>query len=76
MSSISVDEVEKIAIEFLQKKRNGAKDITIEEVVQLDMTGKYRVSGTFQDPRYLDVGVSKFEVKIGSDKSVYEYKIA
>jgi hypothetical protein len=69
MSSISTDEAEKIATEFVKKKR-GDKEITVTEVTRID--GKVRVNGTYTDS---ELGVFEWEVKIGADKTVYEYKI-
>jgi hypothetical protein len=75
MSEISVDEAEKIATEFLLKKRSSAKNITIDEVTQIDAK-KTRVNGTFQDPTHEPMSNFEWEVKIGANKTVYEYKIS
>jgi len=70
MSSISIEEAEKIAIEFVQKKR-GNKQITVNTVTRID-GNKVRVSGTYTEP---ELGVFDWEVKIGADKTVYEYNV-
>ena len=69
---ISIDEAEKIATEFIKKKRNGAKDISINSVVKID-ENKVRLEGSFQDPAYEEVGPTTFEIFI-EDKTVYQYK--
>ena len=71
MSSTSIEEAEKIATEFVQKKR-GNKKITVNEVARID-ANKVRVSGTYEEP---ELGVLAWEVRIGADKAVYEYKIS
>jgi len=71
MSSISIEEAEKIATEFVQKKR-GNKKITVNEVTRID-ANKVRVSGTYTEE---ELGAFEWEVKIGADKTVYEYKIS
>jgi hypothetical protein len=73
MSSISIEEAEKIATDFVEKKR-GNKAITVNKVTRID-ANKIRVSGTYTEPQLGAVGVFDWEVKIGADKTVYEYNI-
>jgi hypothetical protein len=70
MSSISIEEAEKIATDFVQKKR-GNKKIVVNKVAQID-GNHVRVSGTYTEP---NLGVFEWEIKIGADKTVYEYNI-
>jgi hypothetical protein len=69
--SISVDEAEKIATDFVQKKRSSATQIEVKQVTRLTLN-KVRVSGTYKVPDTL--GVPEWEVVIRGDKTVIEYK--
>jgi hypothetical protein len=73
MNSISIEEAEKIATDFVRKKR-GDIPITVNKVVRID-ANKTRVSGTYTNPELGALGVFDWEVKIGADKTVYEYNI-
>ena len=73
LSGISIEEAEKIATEFVEKKRTDAKEITVNEVTDLDKG--MRVSGTYTVPDLGPAGVFDWEVKIDKTKKVYGYKI-
>ena len=72
MSEISIEEAEKIAIEFVKKKRAQATKIKVNEVTPLD--GGMIVSGTYKDPKITALAFD-WEVKIGKNKKVSRYKI-
>jgi hypothetical protein len=71
--TVSIDEAEKVATEFLMRK---IKDVTEINVHEATMSGNdVKVSGTLQDPRYKEVGISNWEITVDKEKVVTHYKI-
>lgn len=78
LGQIPVEEAEKIACEYIKKKRENAEKIMVQKVTQLG-EGKTRINGTYTDRELAKtasaLSVFEWEVKINGKKEVYEYSI-